>query len=74
MNHQRLKKDCKNGYHVKGTVIQQNEDKEADKRDTEQRPKIKPWEQEKPVEKQPTNDNNVASFLSSVPKRSHNAT
>ena len=59
-------KECKNGYHVKGTVIQQNqqnEEKEAEKKDTEQRPKMKPWEQEKAVEKQPTSDNNVASFL-----------
>ena len=57
-------KECKNGYHVKGTVIQKKDEKEAEKKDVEQRPKIKPWEKEKSgVEKQPNGDNNVASFL-----------
>ena len=56
-------KECKNGYHVKGTVIQQKDEKEAEKKDVEQRPKIKPWEKEKAVVEQPNGDNNVASFL-----------
>ena len=55
-------KECKNGYHVKGTVIQQKDEKEADKKG-EQRPKVKQWEKENAVEKQTTPDNNVASFL-----------
>ena len=42
-------KECKNGYHVKGTVIQKKDEKEAEKKDVEQRPKIKPWEKEKSV-------------------------
>ena len=56
-------KECKNGYHIKGTVIYQNGDKEREvaRKDEESRPKIKPWEQT--AEKRPDNDNNIASFL-----------
>ena len=62
-------KECKNGYHVKGTVIHQNVDKEREgvkerevvREDSENRPKTKPWEQA--AEKRPENDNNIASFL-----------
>ena len=55
-------KECKNGYHVKGTVIQQKDEKETEKK-VEERPKTKPWEKEKPFAEQPNGDNNVASFL-----------
>ena len=55
-------KECKNGYHIKGTVMVENVGKEAEMRDeAKSQPKVTPWEQT--TEKQAVNDNNVPSFL-----------
>ena len=58
---------CKNGYHIKGTVIQKEEkvDDKVGRGRVERQigPKAKPWVQANPEETERAKDNNVPSFL-----------
>ena len=59
-------KECKNGFHIKGTVIEQKEDKDGEnggRVETQKAEKVKPWAQTNNGGSEKANDNNVASFL-----------
>ena len=59
-------KECKNGFHIKGTVIEQKEDKDGEnggRVGTQKAEKVKPWAQTNNGGSEKANDNNVASFL-----------